>query len=323
LLNYTVVADLRVVDIVEKPETHDFFYGNDINFRFKLKDMISKQYVEKGSNQLGIGNVYLSLKHKDEHRHRPFTSAHEAAQQIINNKGEKEYVIHWSINPNAVQGEGFLTVSAEGADNENIDLYTEDNKPVHIEVKIGGDIHAQAITFSTSESNTKETAIIAQFELSCQNKSLKDAQLKGSLYKGDSSDIILFSGLPVATNEDGKYSVGFGVNHDMLPSGKYKWKFYREVDRKRAIEARELMEKKRLRDEQLKAAEGGEVTAKEEVSALPDIESTLKPLFEISFYHTAPSTGKLPIRPEIIVALILGGIFFAISYQKKHYIPLK
>jgi prenyltransferase beta subunit len=320
LLNYTVQAKLRVVDIKEKPETHDFFYGNDINFRFKVKDVLSNQYVEKGSNDLGVGNVYLSLKHKDVHRVRPFTSAHEAAQQVANAKGEKEFVIHWSINPNAVQGEGFLTVSAEGADGGSIDLYMEDDKPVHIDVKIGGEISAQAVTFSTSESNAKETALIAQFELSCQNRSLKDAQLRGSVYRGD-SDVALFTGLPVATNDKGLYSFSLGVPHDTLSSGRYKLKFYREVDRKRALETRELIEKKRLREEQLKAGEAEEVPVKEE--ALPDIERSLTPLFEISLYHSAPSTGKLPIRPEIIVALILGGVFFAISYQKKHYMPLK
>jgi hypothetical protein len=37
----------------------------------------------------------------------------------------------------------------------------------------------------------------------------------------------------------------------------------------------------------------------------------------------APSTSKLPIRAEVILAFLLGGAFLAISYQKKHYLATK
>jgi len=317
-LNFTVISELHMVDVKEQPKTHDYFYGNDINFRFRVKDALSNQYLEKGKEQ---GNVYLLLKHKDENRAKTFTSAHEAAQQVVGDKGLKEFVIRWAINPNAVQGNGFLTLSAQGADGHHIDLFTADSKsPVHFEVTIGGQITANSKTFSTSEVNAKETAFVVEFELTCQNKSLKDAQLRCSIFRGDSQTPI-YSGLPVATNDAGHYSFALGAPHEELPSGRYKFKFYREVDRKRALETRDLLEKKRLREELLKQTEEGTPVVEESEKA--DVESSLTPLFELSIYHSAPPTGKSPIRPEFIVALLLGGVFIAISYQKKHYIPLK
>lgn len=320
-LNYTVDANLQIVDIKEQPQTTTFAYGQEVVFRFRVKDALSGLYLHKGENEQA--NVYLSLKHADEAKGKPFVSANVAAEEVVNAQGEKEFVIEWVINPNAVQGAGVLSLSAQDADGNVLDLSdATTKKPVQLDVTVGGDIQVEHTSYSTSDASTyRETAFVVQFGLTCQNESLKNAQLRASVYR-DGQQVASF--LPVATNDEGVYSVSWGGPHDATPSGVYTLKFFREVDRKRAVDAHEFQEKRKKREEQLKQLEEGSETAHEETAQEELIvENIVSPLFEISHSHVAPSTSKLPIRAEVILAFLLGGAFMAISYQKKHYLASK
>jgi len=320
VLNYTVSGELYMVDVKDKPSTNDFYYGNDISFRFKVKDIVSGQYVEKGSDEQA--NIYLSLQHKDEDRGRPFTSAVQAATETVNADGSKEFVINWAINPNAVQGPGTLLLSAKDADGHQLPLFKEGSKkqPVKFEVTIGGNISVESTTYSTSESTYKETVFVAQFKLACQEKSLRDAQLRCSVVYTDETAPVV-SLLPVATNEEGVYSVSWTLPHDNAPSGDYTLKFYRETDRKRALEAKELQEKRRRMEEELKQFEEEGKNATQQALNDASVEETLQPLFFITIRHSAPYTGKIPLRTELLAALVFGGLFFFASYKKKQYLP--
>jgi hypothetical protein len=321
-LNYTVSANLQIVDVKEQPKATTFAYGQVVQFRFRVKDVLSGSYISVGENEQA--NVYLSLKHVDETKGRPFVSANEAATEEVNEKGVKEFVIQWAINPNAVQGAGVLSLSAQDADGNVVELSdVTTGKPVQLEVTVGGDIQVEHSSYSTSDATTyRETAFVVQFGLSCQNESLTNAQLRASVYRDEQ---LVLSLLPVSTSEEGLYSVSWGSAHDASPSGLYKLKFFREVDRKRAVEAHEFQEKKKKREEQLKQLEeGSEVAAaQDDVKEELIVENIVSPLFEISHSHVAPSTSKLPIRAEVILAFLLGGAFLAISYQKKHYLATK
>jgi hypothetical protein len=319
-LFYTVNANLQTVDVEEQPKATTFAYGQTIEFRFRVKDSLSGLYVHKGEN--GQANVYLSLKHTDETKGKEFVSANVAAEEVINATGEKVFVIEWAINPNAVQGAGVLSLSAQDADGNVIDLHdATTKKPVQLDVTVGGDIQVEHVSYSTSDAATyRETAFVIQFGLTCQNESLKSAQLRASVYRDGQ---LVASFLPVATNDEGVYSVSWGGSHDATPSGVYTLKFFREVDRKRAVEAHEFQEKRKKREEQLKQIEEGSETASEADKEELIVENIVSPLFEISHSHSAPSTSKLPIRAEVILAFLLGGAFLAISYQKKHYLATK
>lgn len=140
----------------------------------------------------------------------------------------------------------------------------------------------------------------------------------------DDDDDAIVSSLPVATNENGEYSVSWVVEHDEAPSGTYMLKFYREIDRKRALENKEFTEKRKKREDELKILEGEEdeekkEEKKKEVVVEVDEEDELQPLFVIRLAHEGFSTGKLPIRTEIIFLILLAAAFFALSYQKKQY----
>lgn len=109
----------------------------------------------------------------------------------------------------------------------------------------------------------------------------RNAQLRASVYKDDR---LVASLLPVATSDDGVYSVSWGSTHDASPSGQYKLKFFREVDRKRAIETHEFQEKKKKREEELRQLEEGAATVQEEAKEFV-VEDIVSPLFEISHNH--------------------------------------
>eukprot|EP01089_Gocevia_fonbrunei_P012310 TRINITY_DN2875_c0_g1_i1.p1 TRINITY_DN2875_c0_g1~~TRINITY_DN2875_c0_g1_i1.p1 ORF type:complete len:993 (-),score=314.75 TRINITY_DN2875_c0_g1_i1:114-3092(-) len=315
VLNYTVNADLYVTDIEEAPQNDAYFYGNDVSFKFAIKDAVSGKTVTRGNAEQA--NVYLSLKHKDENRPRGFVSAHEAAS-FVNGK----YAILWAINPNAVQGDGDLSVAAQDADGNHLNLRKDakSTQQVSYKVSIGGKIDVTENTYSTAKNNEDDTAFIVQFSLQCQDKNLKDAQLKASvvLENGKQGTTVL-SGLPVATNDEGSYSVSWNLPHEQAPSGKYNIRFYREVDRKRALENREFKEKQQRREEELKRLTEGVTESSSVEQATGPIEDELEPLFTIQTSHNAPSTGKLPIRTEVLILVALGAAFFAISYQKKQY----
>eukprot|EP01090_Pellita_catalonica_P013052 TRINITY_DN300_c0_g1_i1.p1 TRINITY_DN300_c0_g1~~TRINITY_DN300_c0_g1_i1.p1 ORF type:complete len:1000 (-),score=213.77 TRINITY_DN300_c0_g1_i1:47-3046(-) len=320
VLNYTVGAELYMINVNDPPKADDYFYGNDISFKFRVKDSRSGSVLSKGDSEQA--NVYLSLQHTDENRPKPFVSANEAAAQTEDNF----FTINWSINPNAVHGKGFLTVSAQDPDGNVLDLYKEGSKkePVNYEVQIGGEIAVAETTYSTARLNKDLTAFVVKFSLSCQERSLKEAQLKCSvsLKNGGDSSFVANS-LPVATH-DGQYSVSWTAPHNEAASGTYELKFFREIDRKRALENREYQEKLRRREQELKRLrEGITEDSEEEEPELKEIEEELEPLFSISLDHTSLSTGKLPIRTEIIVALLLGVLFFLFSFQKQKYLQGK
>jgi len=56
---------------------------------------------------------------------------------------------------------------------------------VRYEVDIGGDIQVEENLYSTARLNEDKTAFVVNFLLTCQGKSLKDAQLKCSVVKDD------------------------------------------------------------------------------------------------------------------------------------------
>jgi len=291
-----------------------------------VRDAISGEYVERGNHEQA--NIYLSLQHVDEDKPRPFTSAYEAATEIEKD-GIKEFYIRWAINPNAVQGAGFLLVSAQDVDGTKIPLFVEGSKqqPVRYDVNIGGNITVAAQTYSTEDIAYEETAFVAQFILSCQDKSLRDAQLRCSLVLREGNDFkTIASLLPAATHDNGDYSISFSTEHGSAPSGDYIFRCFREIDRKRALEMRETQEKKRRLAEELKQFEEGisdnstEIKNEEPKAA---IEDSLEPLFTISHKHSAPYTGRLPLRTEYLAFLLFGSAFLLISFKKKNYIPTK
>ncbi|KAL6080071.1 hypothetical protein QOT17_000457 [Balamuthia mandrillaris] len=318
LLKYTVSAELHLVNIRERPTTESFFYGNDITFRFQVKDAISGKLVEQGDNEQA--NVYLSLQHVDEEQAgATYTSTFEPASQGLNPQTEEpEFVIRWTINPNAVRGAGYLTISATDADGKQLTLLSEeDKKPFSTAVTIGGDIDVAHEAYTTSDFALDATAFIVNFNLSCQAKPLKDAQLRVSVSlldgSNDASSRVLPASIAVATGGS-SYSASWTVPHESAPTGNYRLNFFREVDRKRALDVKESQLKKKRREQEL----AGETPSVEELSEV-EIEETLAPLFTITLHHDAPATSKLPIRTDLLVALLLGVVFFLVSYQKKQY----
>jgi len=215
-----------------------------------------------------------------------------------------------------------LIISAKDADGNHLPLYKEGSKrqTVQFDVTVGGNITVESNTYSVSESTYKDTAFVVEFKLACQEKSLRDAQLRCSVvYKDETSPVV--SLLPVATNDAGVYSVSWVIPHADAPSGDYTLKFYRETDRKRALEAKELQEKKRRMEEELKQfnEEGNNATHGSQKDG--SVEETLEPLFSVTVRHSAPYTGKVPLRTELLAAIVFGGLFFFASYQKKKYLP--
>jgi len=321
VLNYTIQSQLQIADVAQQPNSEDYFYGNEIVFRFRVRDAVSGKYITRGSSERA--NVYLTLTHGDDNKGKPFVSAVEGARQI----GD-EFVIQWPINPNAVQGAGVLSVNAQDVDGNQLALYKSGSleEVMTHDVNITGRIEVRENTFTTSVLSQEKAAFVVEFNLSCNSRGLRDAQLRASVVLEGSrgSSRVLASGLPVATNSEGRYSVSYTAPLAQVPSGRYTLNFYREVDRRRALDNRDYRQKQaRREEEQRRRAETGladdvEIVGDQQSEA--GIESELTPLFSVSFNHDSPSVSKSPVRLEVVVLTILVGAFFYTSYQKKRYL---
>jgi len=288
-INFTVNAELHVVDVEEKPAKDDFFYGNDIVFKFKVRDAITKKNVV--ANSPSLANVFLSLKHMQSGKSRTFTSTNQAAHIFNDANGKPSgFKVAWAITPNAISGPGFLTLTVQDVDGAVIRLYKENSKEeVQFSVNISGNIVLKSETFTFSPLESKESAFLVQFNLLCNHKNLKDAQLRSSvMYRATKEDVAveLFQ-LPVATNDDGLYEVSWTVPRQKAKTGLYLLKFLREVDRLRADQVTD--------------------------------EETLKPLFEITIQHEASSMNNFPVRTEFFAILLLALTFFWVSSKKSNY----
>jgi len=226
-VSFTVNAELRAVNIQERPAKGDFFYGNDITYKFQIKDTVSGKFVLAGKNP--AANVFLELKNQQAGKDRTYVSASQAA--TISN--DNSFLIQWNINPNAVRGAGVLSVVVHNVDGEVIPLSEEkSNDPIQLNVNIGGDIDVSS-NFKTFSTETQKAEFLAEFTLKCQGKTLKDAQLRAvvSYRSGSDQSFTDLYVLPVANDESGKYETSWVVPHTQAPSGEYRLQFFREVDK--------------------------------------------------------------------------------------------
>jgi len=268
-----------------------FFYGNDIVFRFQVKDTLTGKPVFAGKTE--SATIFLELKHQQTGKDRTFISTVQPASHYFDLLGNPQgFVINWVINPNAVRGAGILTVVAHDVDGNSLPLYEEkEKKAVSLNVNIGGniDVSHNAHNFALE---TTATTFFVDFTLTCQDKSLKNAQLRSlvSFKKEDDETFEELFHLPVATNNVGTYETSWTVPHAQAPTGQYKLEFFREVDSLRA----EDKTKKESED--------------------------IKPLFQLTIPHTAAPTGQLPVRTEFVAIILLAAAFGAISLQRSKYL---
>jgi hypothetical protein len=141
LLNFTVAAKLAVDDAT-LPSAGDFFYGNEVSFDFKLKDLVSGKTLSRASGD--ENNVFLSLRHSQDGSDE-FTSATVPATFAAD-----VFSIRWKITPNAVRGKGSLVLTA--AQEPVYDA--EGNRALRLDVNIGGDIDITKKVHTTDNPDT-------------------------------------------------------------------------------------------------------------------------------------------------------------------------
>ena len=295
-LNYTVQAEFYMTG-TQTPIKSDLFYGNEVALSFKVQDKISKQFVKKGNSD---ANVYLFLKHQDSEKKRSFTNAEVAADQ----EGEV-FTLNWSVSPNAIRGAGVIVIATKDADGKENPLYQEGtNKELtSFPVTIGGDIEVSSKTFTSGSllSQTKETSFVVQFSLSCQQQTLKDAQLRVNVTHKATQTVI--AGLPVVSDGENLYQVSWALPSSQASTGQYVLEFFREVDRQRATENKDFRERQKRLGIDISDAS----------------EDELKAFFELVVDHRPATSARLPIRTELLVLGLLFGAYVVLAKKKFEY----
>lgn len=287
-----VKTHLEMVDVLRRPSSTDFHYGSVVHYRFRVRDSLTGVMVEP--TQQATARMILTHQAEDGTQ---FQSVNMMASEAKHASGESYYDLKWTINPNAAQEPGKLKIVMGTLDFRGIDLYEEDSDDlVAFDITIGGHIRVDQKTLTLHENNKEKTALVSEFTLKCNDVALKDALLLASLYHDASASRVL-GGLRVSSDGDGLYSVSTTLPHADLPSGNYSMVFFREVDMDRALE---------------KADESLEMSA---------IEQGVAPIFVIPITHEGPPTSSLPVRPEVLVTVVLVAIYIFLSSRKASYVP--
>ena len=218
-MSFSVPSDLHIIELTDSPKSTQLSYGDNVEFRFKLRDENSGQIIKAGSSG---SNVYLSLIHKEESGNT-FTSITRAASQT----GEF-FEIDWAITPNAISGAAEIILFAQGINSQRLDIHGENGQPVTYAVQIGGTIDVTKNVYSASVVEAEKSTVIASFSLSCQGVALRDALLYASFQTSDGT--IVVPHVNVASFGD-SYQVSLSFEHSQLPQGSYQFNFYPDLSR--------------------------------------------------------------------------------------------
>jgi hypothetical protein len=218
--SYSVDTLLVVTDDKSAPKAGKLEYGNDIKFTFKVYDEISKQNIWAGTHE---ATAYLVLRH-DEGKPSEFTSIKQSIGEVNHNY----FSVDWSVNPNALKGPAVLALVAQAADGKEVPLLTAAKKPWTVNVDIGGVITVSQQSYS-GKLNEDQVSFFVEFELTCQSKKLKGAQLVAIVHFNDGGSIEV----PVAVGAFGRYQVSWILNGKNAIAGDYKIDVFRNVDKKR------------------------------------------------------------------------------------------
>jgi len=227
-LTFAVKADLQVTELSTPPKDGSLSYGNDISFTFKVLDAISGKFIWTE----GETDVALNLKNVDS-KGKTYVSDKVYATQTFDKTGAKSALaISWSVSPNAVKGAGTLGLTAEIAGGEEVALVkATDKKPWSVSVTIGGTIVATHEVQTLSTPDGTHNVFLVTFELNCQGKSLRGAQLRGVVTEMGGVSVSDFV-VPVARQADtGIYSVSWVASDEQAQSGRYTIQIFREVDK--------------------------------------------------------------------------------------------
>eukprot|EP00013_Stygamoeba_regulata_P014471 CAMPEP_0177688108 /NCGR_PEP_ID=MMETSP0447-20121125/34486_1 /TAXON_ID=0 /ORGANISM="Stygamoeba regulata, Strain BSH-02190019" /LENGTH=976 /DNA_ID=CAMNT_0019198395 /DNA_START=217 /DNA_END=3147 /DNA_ORIENTATION=- len=308
LLSYTVKAELHVVDL-QSPDVSDFFYGNEIFFQFGVVDALSGSTVLAADDNSG---VYLSLA--------PIAKAdQDRATEVAAQRHGQDFAVLWEVSPNAVQGASVLSLFARSAAGAHIPLLQEgeSQEPVSFPVTVGGEIDIASEVAVNADHSMSKASFVATVSLSCREKPLHNAELVCSVYSEESgADVAHLESLPVASNGNGQYSVSWNAEHNALASGQYQVRFYRQVDRVRALEARDE-EAARVRLERIQARQRALLAGEEvdETVEHAEVELNIEPLFAVPVQYVALATNPLPFSFESLMVVAFGAVF-ALTFRQ-------
>jgi hypothetical protein len=230
-VNVTVTAQLQASDLEEPSAIGNLSYGNEVKLRFRLKDESTGRAVAKGKHS----NVYLLLNHIDAEHDTSFVSSKQAATEA-----NGEFSIVWHVDPNAIRGPGYLTVVAENADGVQVPVHGYDGAPLRYDVVIDGNIDIDFSSTSTDSPYLSAAAFLAQVKLSSNGRPLEGAKLSVEVVPSVGESFTA----PVASGDDGVYTISWSAPHEKAYSGVYTLKFFREADRAQAAEIDSAAEKK-------------------------------------------------------------------------------
>ncbi|KAJ3438895.1 geranylgeranyl transferase type-2 subunit beta [Anaeramoeba flamelloides] len=290
-LSFNVDHKLQMTEVTNFPNEDDFFYGNKIVYVFKVLDTISGKLLshneEIENSEFGI---YLELLHKEAaEEESEFISVSEMAKV-----SKDTFMIKWTINPNAIKGEGKIRIIGKRGSEMRINIIQEskeeekeeeeEEKYCIYDIAIGGEINVNHELYQTLTKYSSKTVFFIEFELKCKQKTLEGAKLYSTLkYAGDNKDKsqIIEDNLYV-NHHDKKYQATFVNKHENVKPGKYEMVFYRDIDKQRA------------------ARNGWE---------------TVEPLFSVEIPHSKLKPIQSSISGQFILIALLGAIFVWISMK--------
>jgi len=298
-----VQAELRLKEMEISPPEPEYHFGNDIRYRFKIEDGLSRSLVVGGRRT--HANAYLVISREAEVGF-PEVMVRVPASDLYDSKGVHDgYEVVWSINPNAASGNAIVSLEVTDSAGRRRPLFQAGPKLVRYKqtVSIGGSIDIDSTARSTPSSSSQPALFTVQVKLSCKGKPLKGATLLAQVYySAGGQDFECLMGdcslsFPVVA-DTATYQVSWRLPNADAPPGEYQVRFIR------ADEMREASNKK-----DIKRTRGLNFTAEDEP----------KELFQVALHRTGESVLDFKVPMEFVVTAALGLAWVYLS-NKKHEI---
>jgi len=297
--NLTVMSELHIDKFLRMPQDTDFFFGNQIEYAFKVKDQLSNRLVRMGTT--GQGSIVLALR----------GAAAKGASQVLaevpatisTTADEHSFHIRWYINLDAASGHNgqgtSVGLEVRDAGGNTRALFQQQGStamPYKKQVTISGHLDVKTTHRCLAARWPTKALTTVEVELSCKGLPLHGVQLTAVLDGAHAAPLRASDGLPVVAHS-GSYQLTYSMKGDFVPAGTYRIRFFRAADFKRAVELEALRSSSSSRSHPTEAA---------------PLE-----LFEVTIQHSSLDNYELPMNMEVVATIALGLTIFLLAQRRQ------
>ena len=191
--------DLHMFDVTEWPDPDDFYYGNTLQFRFKLNDLYTNRTIKDlGNEQMSVMLAHQARPPNQEQWLTDSTSI--AIREDSHSLGTEEgyFYVWWTIGANAAAGAGRLVMLVKRLDEHmseathrihHTDPSTSSVVPFSQPVNVGCDLQVEKRHVCKNARETSQSIFAVEIDVKCNERFVTDAILLAVLKRQEPGGI--------------------------------------------------------------------------------------------------------------------------------------